>query len=73
MDLREQARSCALKPDQDQEVKILLLALCGVADHRERELLEMEVKWRKAEYNYASTKLTQSNSKLERYKNDLGL
>jgi len=67
-ELIERARLCADDHGLPEEAKICLLALCGVVEHRDWQLREMEVKWRYAEYNYASTMLELAQKKLKDHK-----
>ena len=67
-ELKEHAREIANDPELPTEARVALLALCGVVDHYEWQILDLEVKRRKAEYNYASTKLEQASAKLKEHK-----
>jgi hypothetical protein len=66
-ELQQRARDAANDPDCPTEAKIVLLAQAGVIDHYEWRLLELEKKYRYAEYNYAGAMLTEANRKVKEY------
>lgn len=59
-DLTKQARRLAFEEETTRETQVVLLALCAVIDGLRYDIGELEIKYRKAEYNYASTKLEQA-------------
>lgn len=67
-DIREHAKLVAEQPDTPSEAKIALLAMRAVIDHYEWRLLDLDVKYRKSEYNYASQMLTEANRKMKEHK-----
>jgi len=67
-DLEQEATSACNNPLCTPEARIVILAQRGVIDHMEWQLADLEVRYRKAEYNYASTKLKQANAKLKEHK-----
>ena len=59
---------CGRSEVMDWEIKAH--AMQGVADHRKWELLDMEVKWRRAENNYAGTMLELATKKLKEHNDE---
>lgn len=71
-DLLERARAAADNDNCPEEAKVCLMALCGVIEHHEWSMLDLQVKYRKSEYNYAGVMLTDATKRMEEYKNGKG-
>jgi len=59
-DLEKRAANCYNDLSNNLEARIVLRAQVGVISQLRKQLVELEYKYRQAEYNYASAMLTKA-------------